>query len=187
MAVNALNLISPVILREIVTDVTLKNPMTGQSLKTKGIWDTGATDSVITANTARQLGLMPISKAFVRGVHGPKEVNVYYVNITLNNDQITLNARVTECVELSADNSKGMLIGMNIISMGDFAVSNYGGSTVMSFRRPSLEHIDFVNEIREFNRLLAQYNAQRRHGNEKCPCGSGKLWKNCHGKSKYNQ
>jgi hypothetical protein len=37
-----------------------------------------------------------------------------------------------------------MLIGMNIITMGDFAITNHRGQTVMSFRVPSLQKIDFV-------------------------------------------
>jgi hypothetical protein len=35
---------------------------------------------------------------------------------------------------------------MNIISRGDFAVTNKGGITKFSFRIPSLVHIDFVEE-----------------------------------------
>lgn len=183
--VNALNYRCNGIANEIVTPVTLKNPMTGASMNTMGIWDTGATGSVITKSSADKLGLIPVSKTYVRGVHGTKEVNVYFVNITLNNNQITLNARVTECDELSVDNSKGMLIGMNIINTGDFSISNYNGTTVMSFRIPSLEHIDYVQEINDFNRYLEIHKLQSRHGITKCPCGSGKLWKNCHGVSKY--
>ena len=185
MKINALSYTSNGIACEIVTPVTLRNPMTGAVLETMGIWDTGATGSVITRSSAEKLGLVPVSKANVRGVHGTKVVNVYYVNITLNNNQITLNERVTECDELSADNSKGMLIGMNIISTGDFSISNYNGNTVMSFRRPSLEHIDYVQEIKDCNRYFELHKIQSRHGVEKCPCGSGKLWKNCHGASKY--
>jgi hypothetical protein len=39
---------------------------------------------------------------------------------------------------------------MDIIGQGDFAVSNYGGKTVFTFRVPSKQMIDFV----------AQENAQ---------------------------
>jgi hypothetical protein len=130
--------------RDIVTSVDVTNLATNQKIQTKGIWDTGATDSVITKSTAAALRLLPVNTTTVRGVHGVKEVNAYYVNITLCNKNITLNALVTECDELSADNSVGMLIGMNMITMGDFAVTNYQGQTTMSFRVPSLQKIDFV-------------------------------------------
>jgi hypothetical protein len=36
-----------------------------------------------------------------------------------------------------------ILIGMDIIGMGDFAVSNYNGRIVFSFRVPSMAEIDF--------------------------------------------
>ncbi len=40
------------------------------------------------------------------------------------------------------------LIGMNIINQGDFAVTNLNGRTKFSFRYPSINDIDFVEEER---------------------------------------
>lgn len=37
---------------------------------------------------------------------------------------------------------------MDVIGLGDFAVSNYRGKTTFTFRVPSLEEIDFVDEPR---------------------------------------
>lgn len=51
----------------ITTPVSLKNIFTGASLTTQGIWDTGATNSVITKSAAQELGLKPISRVSVRG------------------------------------------------------------------------------------------------------------------------
>ena len=39
-----------------------------------------------------------------------------------------------------------VLIGMNIINMGDFAISNRNGATTFSFRIPSIEDFDFAAE-----------------------------------------
>jgi len=39
-----------------------------------------------------------------------------------------------------------VLIGMNIINQGDFAVTNKDGKTVFSFRLPSVECLDFVDK-----------------------------------------
>lgn len=47
----------------------------------KGIWDTGATSSVITKNVVDKLGLKPISKTQVCGVNGKSIENVYLVNV----------------------------------------------------------------------------------------------------------
>jgi len=136
------------IARNIVTPVEITDIFSGKNVKTQGIWDTGATGSVITKATATDLGLQSYGKRKVRGVHGLKDVDEYFVNITLNNKNITLNTRVTECSELSADGSIGLLIGMNVITTGDFAVTNYQGDTTMSFRVPSMENIDFLAEMK---------------------------------------
>jgi len=169
----------------ITTPVKLTNPFTGVTLDTEGIWDTGATNSVITQSTANTLNLKPHTRATVAGVHGPKEVNVYYVEITLNNDQITLRTEVTECEELRANHSVGMLIGMNIISMGDFCITNFNGKTVMSFIHPSQKDVDFVRDIKEYNRIMKMHEIWIKRGIKKCPCGSGKTFENCHGKMIY--
>lgn len=52
----------------------------------------------------------------------------------------------------------------------------------MTFRTPSIETIDFVAKINEENKIHKMHKLWASHGNEKCPCGSGKLYKNCHGK-----
>ena len=142
--IHAITRTADKISRNIFSPIEIQDVFTGKRIKTKGLWDTGATGSVITKSTASALGLISFGKRKVRGVHGTKEVNVYFVNITLSNKNITLNTQVTECDELSADKSIGMLIGMNIITMGDFAITNFQNKTTMSFRIPSLQKIDFL-------------------------------------------
>lgn len=168
--------------RHIETPVVLRNLATGQELKTLGIWDTGATGCVISEDAANNLGLIPIGQKETRGISGGRMSNVYYINITLNNDQISLNARVTDCDRLSDDGSIGLLIGMDIITLGDFYVSNHHGRTVMTFRVPSLENRDFTAEINLLKKYKAIHDARLRQGNKKCPCGSGKNWDQCHEK-----
>ena len=163
----------------IKTDVHISDPFTSTTVDTLGLWDTGATNSVITKSTAQKLGLIPISKTVVNGVHGPKDVNVYYVQITLNNEQITLKTKVTECEELSANGDTGCLIGMNIISQGDFSITNFGGQTVMSFRVPSQQTIDYVEGIKAHTPLVSAKVPGR---NDPCSCGSGRKYKHCCGK-----
>jgi len=177
--VHAITNTNNAIARSIITPVEIKNVFTDDMVKTHGIWDTGATDSVITKSTAESLRLMPIKQSVVRGVHGEKEVNVYYVNITLNNKNISINAQVTECDELSADCSVGMLIGMNIITMGDFAITNHQNQTTMTFRVPSLQKIDFVSGMKTGHQIIKDKIPGR---NDVCSCGSGKKYKHCHGR-----
>lgn len=80
-----------------------------------------------------------------------------------------------------------MLIGMDVISKGDFAVTNVGGITTFSFRIPSQETIDYVQQDNQANakaQLVADAVRHKKVGrNDPCPCGSGKKYKNCHGKN----
>lgn len=183
--VNALSYSYTSIVNCLITDIKIKNPETSELLESKAIWDTGAMNSVITESAAQALNLIPIGKADVHGVHGWKTVNVYNVNITLNNESISIDTRVTECDELSVDKGTGMLIGMNIITLGDLTITNFDGKTGLTFRVPSLQNVDYVQEIAEFNHAINVHNIWTKSNNNKCPCGSGKDFKNCHGKSIY--
>ncbi len=177
--IHALTYNSSGISNVIISEVTLKNNFNGKELQTFAIWDTGATDSVITESAASTLGLIPVRKAVSNGVHGSKVVDVYPINLTLNDKQIIIDTLVTECSQLSPDDSIHFLIGMNVINLGDFAITNYGGKTVMSFRIPSLQRIDFVRGLNSSTPIVKDKIPGR---NDTCPCGSGKKYKNCCGK-----
>ncbi|MDD2489234.1 MAG: retroviral-like aspartic protease family protein [Bacteroidales bacterium] len=152
-----------------------------KEIKSIGLWDTGATNSCITKEHAEQLGLHTISKATVSGVFGPQEANVYAVRVTLNNKSISVNVQVTECEALSADKKVGMLIGMDIISMGDFSISNHNNKTTMTFRVPSVATTDYV---KLHNNISPNKSMSKTGRNEDCPCGSTKKYKNCCGRNK---
>lgn len=187
MSVNSLTSKYNTIVNCIKTPVSIQNPITDKREESLGIWDTGATNSCITAELAAKLNLIPVSKAFVKGVHGSQEVNVYFLRITLNNQNIILDLLATEAAELSDDHKTGMLIGMDVISKGDFCISNFENKTAMTFHVPSVETVDYVSEIDKYNKIVKIYQIQSKRGIEKCPCGSGKSYKNCCGKSKYSR
>jgi hypothetical protein len=134
------------------------NPLTLVHYPSKAIWDTGATGSVITRKAASALKLMPISKMQVHGVNGTSTQNVYLVSITLPNNVTISPVRVTECESLNGPFD--VLIGMDIIGNGDFAVTNSNNQTVMSFRIPSISRIDFTdptnNNIHPDNQQLTR-------------------------------
>ncbi|MBO4327974.1 MAG: SEC-C domain-containing protein [Bacteroidales bacterium] len=178
--VHALTRSESKIVNVITTPVEVKNVLTQASVHTNAIWDTGATSSVVTKDLATQLGLIPMGKTNVRGVHGVQVVNTYFANLTLNNTMISMDIVVTECDALSADNSIGMLVGMDVITKGDFSVTNYQGKTVMSFRVPSIEKVDYVAKLNAQSPATSQKKVGR---NEPCPCGSGKKYKQCCGKN----
>lgn len=176
--------------RAIKTPVVVKNLITGEELVTYGVWDTGATCSVITSEAAKKLTLATVSMMEVSGVHGKEIVPVYDVQLTLNNQNISLRVRVTEgkAVSFSQEGDADILIGMDIITRGDFCISNFNGQTVMTFRIPSLTTIDYCAEVDIHNRCLKIHELNlRKHLPDKCACGSGRDYKNCHGKSLYHK
>ena len=134
------------------------------------IWDTGATSSVITKKVVDNLGLAPTGIVEVHGVHGKNYRNKYIVCIQLPNNIQVKNVEVTDGDLGDAD----VLIGMDIISLGDFSVSNYKEKTTFTFRIPSCADTDYVALINKRENEGDKYTP--------CPCGSGQKWKFCHGK-----
>jgi len=141
--------------------------------KYKAIWDTGATGSVITEKVVEELDLKPTGMVIVSTASGETIANTYIVNIWLPNKVVFDGLKVTEG-KLQGENE--VLIGMDIISSGDFAVTNYGGKTVFTFRHPSATRIDFVKNIRQERTVKGSKKVGR---NDPCPCGSGKKYKHC--------
>ncbi|MFH1319598.1 MAG: SEC-C metal-binding domain-containing protein [Bacteroidota bacterium] len=166
--------------RIITSQIEVQNTNTGTAEQTFGIWDTGATGSAITKSLAQKLSLIPIGHTRVKGVHGHKDgINVYAVKIVLNNQNVSFVLPVTECEQLTDDDSSKFLIGMDIISRGDFVITNFQGKTVMTYRVPSIQRLDFVAGIKSHTPFVADNIPGR---NTPCYCGSGKKYKNCHGR-----
>lgn len=147
--------------------------------RTKALWDTGATGSVITQSTAVALGLTPVGNALVNHAGGTSPSATYLVNVMLPNNVSVAGVLVTECHDVAGD--FGAIIGMDIIMSGDLSLSCVDGKSMMSFRIPSLGENDYVKEA---NRI--QFAGVGR--NDPCPCGEkhkdGKpmKFKHCHGK-----
>ena len=109
------------------------------------LWDTGATASVITEEVATALDLQPEGTLKVFHAQGSAHVPVYFVNLGLPNRMEFAGIRVTQGVLPGCD----VLIGMDIINKGGFAITNRDGATVFSFQMPSLNLIDFAEIIEE--------------------------------------
>ena len=107
------------------------------------LWDTWATNSVISQVVVNVCGLFPIGLTRVSHVDGSYTAEVYLVNITLPSEVMLPNLTVTKAEIPGAD----ILIGMDIISQGDFAVTNQNSGTKFTFRIPSVEDIDFVEDL----------------------------------------
>lgn len=143
-------------------------------LKIMAFWDTGAGISLIRPEVARELNLQPVSMTTISTPTSKDEpCNVYLINLYLPNHVVVQKVHVVEGIPSGCK----MLIGMDIISLGDFAVSNFKGRTMFSFRMPSMSEIDFCKH----SYLLPVKNENKVGRNDLCPCGSGKKYKQCHG------
>jgi predicted aspartyl protease len=136
--------------------------------RVKAIWDTGASRSAITRGLAERLALKPTGATKLSTAAGQCDSSTYLVSLMLQSRLYIPSLTVTEASLMGF----GMLIGMDVIRTGDFAVTNYGGKTTLSFRIPSIERIDFAAAIRA---------TQKVSRNAPCPCGSGKKYKHCCG------
>lgn len=134
------------------------------------IWDTGATNSVISEKVIAECNLKPTGIVQVHGISGEKTSKTYFGNILLPNGVSFVSVKVTEGILRNTD----VLIGMDIINMGDFALTHNDGKILFSFRVPSIGKIDFVKQ------KAAGLAIGR---NNPCPCGSGKKYKRCCGVS----
>ena len=174
--------------RELVSDVSISQafhpaktppPRRPSSTRYQAIWDTGATGTVVTQRVIDECKLSPIGMANVSTVKGKMPAPVYLVNAILPNTVGFYNLRV---IRGNVHGEADVLIGMDIIARGDFAVTNEDGKTVFSFQAPHGECIDFVKQkpsvvAPQTSKLLPKVGR-----NDPCPCGSGKKYKKCCGK-----
>lgn len=164
----------------LVLPIKISNPEDNNSITdTSGIWDTGANASVISKNIVKKLNLQPIT--FTR-VNTASEQNVitpvYIIDLHLKEGLCINKLQVTEGALLDGFEC---LLGMDVISLGDFSVTNANNETVVSFRMPSMQHIDYVESAKTNKPIISAKIPGR---NDLCFCDSGKKYKHCHGKGK---
>nr|AGS52183.1 hypothetical protein [uncultured bacterium contig00052] len=106
---------------DITTELSIGN-QNSASKKFMTVWDTGAQGSVITKKVAKILKLTHIGWTTIRGVTGKARAKIYFVDFILPNG-VQIQTEVTSCDSLGNCDA---LIGMDIITLGDFSISNYG-------------------------------------------------------------
>jgi hypothetical protein len=113
----------------------------------KGIWDTGAQKSIITPYLAGLLKAQPVNHIVMGGVTGKRPADIVMITLKIPNHGIYRNLEVAVCPFNTDPNSDThVLIGMDIITQGDFVLSNGDGYTLFSFAVPaSTTKIDLSN------------------------------------------
>ncbi|HXA79647.1 MAG TPA: SEC-C metal-binding domain-containing protein [Opitutaceae bacterium] len=161
-------------------------PLTLKKSEFTGIWDTGASMSAITQSVIDALGLVQTGVCQIHGVHGPEMTPTFNVAFHLSSGVIFTSITASRGKLHGAD----ILVGMDVIGAGDFAVTNHKGCTTISLRIPSQECIDFLARAKHQKELNphslppppppkppTKFAGTPR--NAPCPCGSGKKFKLC--------
>lgn len=180
---NAFVVLYPGISAIVNTEILIFEPFsqdseeaTSKSIKINATWDTGATNTCLSQSIVDGLGLIPSGVTNIQTAGGTKTVNSYLVNIVLPNHVGIKGVMVSGLQDLA---NTDCLIGMDIISRGDFSITNLQGQTCLSFRIPSTERTDYVYEYHK--QIFGNVKPY-----EPCPCGAKDLkgkpitFRNCH-------
>jgi len=140
------------IVEYIITPLYIESALDeGQKILVNALWDTGANKSVIRPEIVEKLNMKCISLGEMGGISGKSNLcGVYFVNIHFPNKKIMKDVCIIENYPPTCE----VLIGMDVISKGDFAISNYNGKTTFTFRSPSLSELCFC----EHNYILPDEN-----------------------------
>ena len=106
------------------------------------LWDTGATISCISKNAVKVLGITDLQDAMMVSASETVKTKSCHVSILFPGTVYFKNVKVLVLPEDPIDHD--VIIGMDIIKNGDFAITNYGTKSVLTFRAPSKETIDFT-------------------------------------------
>lgn len=114
----------------------------GKSVEAVALWDTGATRTCISKRLAGLMGVAPVGYGIAHTANGQCQTEEYLIRLEMKNRVITAPIR-SSTFNGSAD--VDVLIGMDIITAGDFSITNANGKTYVSFRiPPDYRHIDYT-------------------------------------------
>jgi hypothetical protein len=121
---------------KLMTEAEMYDVSQSQKIKVSALWDTGAMLSAITPEIAHRLNLVPFNRVKVNGINNISMADMVKVSIRLPNLAMVNNISVSVC-NLVKD--VDLLIGMDIIQLGDFSISNGAGKTLFTFAMPPFE------------------------------------------------
>lgn len=106
------------------------------------IWDTWAMRTTINDKIAIQMGMIPFDTMDCNGASWPYKANMYYADVTL----LPSGMEFPNMVILWSDlwDTLHALVGMDIITKWDMALTQHEWKTCLSFVMPSYEKIDYV-------------------------------------------
>lgn len=116
----------------------------GKLIPINALWDTGSSESVISSNIVKELSLQSVGSALLNGTSLSCKTKIYEI-ILLFAEKQRIALQVTESPQIGGSGID-LLIGLDVISMCDFAVSSDNENVCMTVRYPSRGLIDFTKE-----------------------------------------
>ena len=138
--------------RELTSKATLS--ANGKQVHVLALWDTGAHVSCISHRVVKALNLRPSGTSVIHTPSGMAHVNTYLVDVTLPNG--TTFRKVNVCDTAIGSQGIGILIGMDIISKGDFSINNSGGKPTFSFKPNGNSSTIMMQNQKNRNRKIHQ-------------------------------
>ena len=123
-----------------------------------GLWDTGASSSCIHRRVRDYMHLIPIGTETISTANGKVEVDSHIIDVILPNRVIVKDLMVTSA-EIGDD--VDILLGMDIIDLGAFSITNYKGKTHQSLIIPSHKHIDYTQIAKTLNQVNKGHRKKR--------------------------
>ena len=96
-------------------------------------WDTGAEITIISPRVVKSLNIKPVAQTKVMGIGGEEKVEVFKIHVGLPNGFIYEDL-IVYCSDID---DYDILIGMDIISLSDFFLTNVNGNNKFCFRLPA--------------------------------------------------
>ena len=116
---------------KLISKEVVINYMGNTSRSLIALWDTGATRTCVSEELAKELNLISTGKQIINTPSGSSVQNTYLIDLFLPNS-VAINKIMI--LDAKIGNQKiDMLIGMDIINHGNFAVSNYNGKTYFTY------------------------------------------------------
>lgn len=140
-SIQTVTITYPSVQERIITPVIVQSHK--KIVKVNALWDTGSNRTYISNSLANKLRLQ--NEGTKTTITSGGEINSSLYNITLHlNDFMSYYICVASYPNtvLNAD----IVIGMDIINQGDFAITNTNGHTTFSFRTPSQEEVKFSED-----------------------------------------
>ena len=129
--------------KRIVTPVHINNTFIDEPKSSieDALWDTGATISAITPKLVRDLNFIPAGTMAISGITGTLDVEFILAAIQLPGGIIRHNIKMAVC---DFSQNINIILGMDIITLGDFKLFHGNNSTVFSFKSPPSEKIKIM-------------------------------------------